>query len=292
MSPRSVGLAAAMVFVACAADAQPPPSPKGQKTSFFNEEWLKTIVSIERDFGRPVSDPMCHGSICPLGTGFLVHTAESMILVTAAHVVRDKTTKQLAPGLQYRRTDTTTDAVVPDAALSNTQGNWIASEWVFSESNDLAARRFGWSDKAPPAVGFPESELLPAEAQSVGAPVLVLGFPAGLRTLDHQFPIARSGIIARREEHDLIIDAPAFPGNSGGPVVYVPPLRIQGDAVLRIDSPLVPVEKLVGVVTAYVPFYPKSVIGDVVAENSGLTIVVPASALGQLLSDKRLRSPQ
>jgi len=268
------------------------------RTSLFNEDWLQAVISIERE-SQDSKETCGEPAACPIGTGFLVFTKDRFqVLVTAAHVVRNDKTKEVLDRLRYRRTDVTADdAVISEALLSKSKSKegLIVGEWVFSATHDLAARVFGWtSDKDHNPRGVPDSAFLPAQAQSVGAPVLVLGFPVGLRSMTHRFPIARTGIIARRQEQDLIVEAFVFPGNSGSPVIYVPSLRIAGTNGLTITSPLVPEERLVGVVTSYIPYQEAAVSSQtgrarvVFEENSGLAYVVPASVLSELLKDPRL----
>ncbi len=61
-----------------------------------------------------------------------------------------------------------------------------------------------------------------------GEGVFVIGFPLGLVGDARNYPIVRYGVIARiqdwvsRHQDTFLIDAPAFPGNSGGPVVLKP----------------------------------------------------------------------
>lgn len=58
-----------------------------------------------------------------------------------------------------------------------------------------------------------------------GNSIFVLGYPLELVSEKRQFAICRAGCIARIRDFyagqtkDFLIDAPAFPGNSGGPVV-------------------------------------------------------------------------
>lgn len=61
-----------------------------------------------------------------------------------------------------------------------------------------------------------------------GDGVFVIGFPLGLVGNARNYPIVRYGVIARiqdwirRHQGTFLIDAPAFPGNSGGPVILKP----------------------------------------------------------------------
>lgn len=62
---------------------------------------------------------------------------------------------------------------------------------------------------------------------STGDGLFVLGFPMSIRGKARNFVIVRQGIIARVDEEVLedaffYIDASAYPGNSGGPVIHKP----------------------------------------------------------------------
>src|SRR5437899_10044784 len=86
---------------------------------------------------------------------------------------------------------------------------------------------------------------------SAGAPVLILGFPIGLCSEEHPTAIARSGTVARSDSDGLLLDAFTFPGNSGGPVFYMPTFSVD-DVILR--SPYLNLPRLVGLVVSYVPY--------------------------------------
>ncbi len=114
-----------------------------------------------------------------------------------------------------------------------------------------------------------------------GDTVYVLGFPMGLVGKERSFVIVRSGCIARIRDalaassKELLIDAPIFPGNSGGPVVTKPEVvAIQGTK--SVDSAY-----LIGMVTSYVPYRDVAVSAQtgavriVFEENSGLASVLP-----------------
>ena len=114
-----------------------------------------------------------------------------------------------------------------------------------------------------------------------GDTVYVLGFPMGLVGKERSFVIVRSGCIARIRDalaassKELLIDAPIFPGNSGGPVVTKPEVvAIRGTK--SVDSAY-----LIGMVTSYVPYRDVAVSAQtgavriVFEENSGLASVLP-----------------
>lgn len=64
---------------------------------------------------------------------------------------------------------------------------------------------------------------------SNGDDVYYLGFPLGLRGVEKNYAICRGGLIARVDSETIknkvmYLDAPVFPGNSGGPVFVKPQL--------------------------------------------------------------------
>ena len=65
----------------------------------------------------------------------------------------------------------------------------------------------------------------------------------------------------------IILDCPAYPGNSGGLVIEIERIGVANYNL----SPI-------GIVSEYVPFYKK------VTQNSGYSIVVPMDAVNELIS--------
>jgi len=130
-----------------------------------------------------------------------------------------------------------------------------------------------------------------------GDRVFVLGFPMGLVASERQYVICRSGIIARIRDYledkatDFLVDAPVFPGNSGGPVVSCP-------AALSIVGTKPPEKAdLIGIAKSYVPYIDVAISSQTrrprvtFEENSGLTAVEPVEAILEtvVLAEKRLK---
>ena len=71
------------------------------------------------------------------------------------------------------------------------------------------------------------SKVMEQEGVSIGDEVYALGFPLGLAGEERNYPIVRSGIIARLDDeilknHYYYVDVAIYPGNSGGPVILKP----------------------------------------------------------------------
>lgn len=121
---------------------------------------------------------------------------------------------------------------------------------------------------------------------SEGDGVFVLGFPQGnIGTENRNFAIVRQGCIARvqdwlsKERQNILIDAPVYPGNSGGPVVLKPePTAIQNTKSNNRAS-------LIGMVESYIPYQDIAISPQtgrprvVFEENSGLANVIPGDVI-------------
>lgn len=134
-----------------------------------------------------------------------------------------------------------------------------------------------------------------------GDGVFVLGFPMGLVGEERNYVIVRQGAIARVQDalagktQNFLIDAPIFPGNSGGPVVSRPEMiSIEGTKSLSSAY-------LIGVVSSYVPYQDIAVSQQtkrpriIFEENSGLATVVPVDraleATSQLMESPKPQAP-
>ena len=150
-------------------------------------------------------------------------------------------------------------------------------------------------------VGTPSNEEVSEIVEGNG--VFLLGFPLGLIGDERNYPIVRSGIIARiqgwlrGDEHTFLIDAPAFPGNSGGPVILKP------ENVAIKDTKPITHALLIGMVRGYIPSQDVAVSTQtgnpriIFEENSGLAEVVPINVIKETLDlavsslPKSLRDP-
>lgn len=247
-------------------------------TSFFNQTWLKTLISIEVSADGKTS--------VPIGSGFLVQTPGNHIaLITAKHVVFDENGKQ-RDKLAYRfnQKNSSSELLTEANVLNLAPGGWFKSAEA-----DVACRLIAWP-KQSDLIAIPYSQFLTKDRIEPGAPIFVIGFPMGLRSEDHATPILRNGIVARTEPNNILIDAFVFPGNSGGPVVYSPSIPLAEGGI--IQSPLLQGQWLIGLAISYVPYLDVAISAQTkrprisFEENSGLCNVVPASVIIKLLQSK------
>ena len=124
-----------------------------------------------------------------------------------------------------------------------------------------------------------------------GSLVYALGFPMNLVSDSVKAPICRLGCISRvadaflapQEATTFLVDAQAFPGNSGGPIVSRP------EHISIEDTPKNTNANLIGILSAFIP-YQEVLISQqtgrqrmIQEENSGLTIVHPVDRITEVV---------
>lgn len=279
-------------FQICVSSAVEPP-PK--KTSMFNERWLDAVVSVEQLAPQRQPDRSIKINPAPIGTGFIVQTKNKhLVLVTAKHVATEYAATEAADSqlqvkkdLRYRLNEKEGPAYLINDQELEKKG---LGKWFLSNKHDIACRFLEWKETSKFAV-ITQADFLQRADLQVGAQLLVLGFPPGLRSPEHPNPVARRGMVARSDRDAVIADVFIFPGNSGGPAIYMPPIKVGG----AMTSPFINEERLVGLVISYEPYQEiaeskqtkKSRI--VFVENSGLAYIEPADAILELLNDEEVQ---
>ena len=122
-----------------------------------------------------------------------------------------------------------------------------------------------------------------------GLPVYTLGYPTGWVITDSNTPICRSGCLARIDKNEIaktksfLLDIPAFPGSSGGPVITKSELIVEnGDDKLSRSV-------LLGIIHSYKDFQEpivdkisQKIIG-IRLENSGLSLAYPTEIILEVI---------
>lgn len=246
-------------------------------TAVFNQKWLKALVSIE----------ICkdHDKAKPIATGFLVGTPNKHIaLVTAKHVVfADQGKGPLKPNLAYRLNDKKERSSL---ILDHDATRRIKSGWIKSEKFDVACRLIVRKDTTD-FITIPYSMFLPVKQLQAGAPLFIIGFPLGMRSEKYATPVVRRAIVARPDPNNIMVDGFVFPGNSGGPVVYEPTIRLGKG----FKTSILQGDWLVGMVLSHIS-YIETAISTITLrprvtfeDNSGLCNVLPADHILDLLEN-------
>ncbi len=240
------------------------------------------------------------------GTGFYLMTTQRVFLVTAKHVLFGKdpaSTNLIAREgilISYGKGKDSELRATNVVALAELQNRGMIRA---SPKHDVAVVALGERDLASSKVVRLESGVM-AKSQNIevsgfqiehavrfdeiraGTDAYIVGFPRSLgqsklspSAVDPDRPLFRRGIIAGKnpKNPDLIVDAAAYQGNSGGPLI----LKLRPD-------PLTEILRIAGVVSKFVGF--ERVLTDnrdqgLVVEivNSGYTIAVPMDPVLDLL---------
>ena len=258
--------------------------------------YMKAIVSLG------VSDePFAH-----IGTGFLYHhpvwkkegrTHYRPFLITNKHVmeggIQDIRFNHPAYGsLEVHSIEEVTDG----AWTTHPRGADVAVIRLLSPGPLTIGRKVTEAEIFVGDVGAPSAKELNSITEGTG--VFLIGFPLDLIGDTRNFPIVRSGVVARIQdwlsgaEDTFLIDAPAFPGNSGGPVVVRP------DTTAISGTTAITHALLIGVVSKNIRSREVAVsvqTGEqrvVFLENTGLSRVVPISSIKETLMSAISSEPQ
>jgi len=160
-------------------------------------------------------------SIC---TGFLVSTdGRTAYLVSAKHCFDKISKSKPFMDIRFSENDITLNSTFQIAVRdSNGRVFWKA----ISTGEDLAAMPVNLHLPFPvDAIGIQDF----ANANDIyeGESIVIYGFPDFTVSDQHDHPLLRSGIIAwtelnQPENHQFLVDAAIFPGNSGSPVFKLP----------------------------------------------------------------------
>jgi len=229
------------------------------------------------------------------GSGFYVKPSKDVYLVTAKHVLFGADGKILEPSfnvLSYSNdlADETPNSITVDTTKA-------AANIVPHPSEDVAVVKL-FSDNPSDATALRTLDGVTAHTMAkngniinarlatlrkfsdvlVGNDVFLLGFPTslGLQTMpqiDPHRPLLRKGIVAglNQHTHSIILDCPAYFGNSGGPV-------IEADQ----DSISTRQYNIIGVVNQYVP-YADGGKTFFIMTNSGYSVATPMDYVLELV---------
>jgi Trypsin-like peptidase domain len=235
------------------------------------------------------------------GSGFYLNKGDIVYLVTARHVLQDPTSNNLrgdaADLLSYSRVpaEEQTNELILNLADAKADGSLKVDL-----KSDVAVVKIGHLERSDQSTTL---KLLPnthavhwAPSGIVGADVgiarkfeevrtssdiYIFGYPASIGLaeipqVDNRRPLIRKGIVSGRNpgRKTIIIDAQAFPGNSGGLVIEVDDFGLQKSVAV------------IGLVTEYVPFDNNRFnlpLRNPTILNSGYAVVVPMDFVLSLL---------
>ncbi len=237
------------------------------------------------------------------GSGFFLNSGTAIYLVTAKHVLFNPITGALldskADLISYSRdpTDSSKNWLALDLLVLLGDGGLkahpsedvvVAKVFILSPAKPGAATpfslspEFGVTIKEATRLGITGADATRGvktfDQVIIGNDVVLFGYPTSLALqqlpqLDVHHPLLRKGIVAGTNPatRTLILDCPAYFGNSGGPVVEVD------------HEGLNTTYKVIGVMNMYVPFVDTGHAFQM-ASNSGYSIATPMDFVLELAS--------
>lgn len=266
--------------------------------------YLNSVISIGVEKKNEKNEPV----FMSLATGFLVgkpigekndkgEQSFRLFVVTNRHVFYNDKTKQFVKEVLFRFNTTDNKSHHFKVSLLDEKDNPIWSKHA-NEKVDLAVLPINASAISDAKVDFyffRENDLFFAKDfgsknVSTGDGLFVLGFPMSISGKSKNFVIVRQGIIARVDDEVLeecfyYIDASAYPGNSGGPVIIKPEVvSIQGTKSNNSAG-------LIGVISSGVTYSDVAIsqqTGEpkvIFTEQTGLVKVVPVELIYEIIDE-------
>lgn len=236
------------------------------------------------------------------GSGFFLNTASGTYLVTARHVLFEGSPRNLvAPEAELVTYPQDPKEAGRNVFTLDLEGMLAGGFVKVHETQDVVAVMVGKPDargRMQLVPGFQVTTSTPSGFLSVGTSTLkmydevlvanevfVFGYPTSLGLkempqLDLLRPLLRRGIVAgvNPEKRSIILDCPAYPGNSGGPVLEVE----MSDSLERKFS-------VIGVMTEFVPYVEtwrnaRQGVENSRIENSGYSVALPMDFVLELVA--------
>ncbi len=240
-------------------------------------EYLKKSIIFLGHFGE-MRKPI------PIATAFLISVNTVLFLVTAKHVVLDPKSKEVKDRELYAMYNVKT----PGKPYWRDLGGFRTAhkfDWIFHRDVDvdIAMLPFPLEPEIdtmviPDTIFEAKSNLLELDD------VFFLSYQPGT-ALDGVSPVFRSGIVSRiNSNNTFLIDAAAFPGNSGSPVFAKPTvIELPNKLGMQVSG-----GKFVGIIGSYIP-YQEVARSDqtgqarvIFEENTGLSLVWGADYIREI----------
>ena len=264
----------------------------GAAESIFPKGWTETAVLIQHPAGG--------------GSGFFLQHSNKIFLVTAKHVIFDRTK---FPSLVLVATNATCTTWSERTNISShftidLAGSFTARETRGHPSRDVAVSYVGISETngirqsdftKQAGLTRPAIQLVIANDHTtlfkdvlVGSDIYTFGYPSsiglqGAPQVDQARPLVRRGIVADKDpgRRTLVLDSPAFKGNSGGPVLERGVTEFTGTNVQWHF-------KVIGVVVEFIPFeerWANNQFGywNTTISNSGYSIAEPMDSVFEVV---------
>jgi V8-like Glu-specific endopeptidase len=230
-----------------------------------------------------------------VGTGFLVEIDSIFHIVTAKHVItfqgpHGELTNQFNDQNLYAFFHTT-DGKIKVKSLSEIKNRYQVNWLIHSDSLvDIAILPFDIDLKSDDLRSIPQTSFLGTNSLFETYDIYFVSYHPGLDTGNDFNPIFRSGNISRiNKDKTILLDAFAFPGNSGSPVfLKSSSFRFDSDNINIGGDPIG--DKFIGIIGAYVPYEDIAVSIQtnkprvIFQENSGIAIIWSIDFINEIIN--------
>ncbi len=263
--------------------------------------YLNAVVSIElpqsnkpEKYNKTIATGFLYGKLISKNTKENTSTYR-IYLITNRHVFEDNQGKFLQKVLlRFNLTEKRGTRCFSIDLVEDNKPKWVKHK---DKKVDLAIMQLSWQAMVNEGIDlyyFREDTdvILTKDFEekgiSVGDGIFVLGFPLGLRGSARNYTIVKSGCISRVDGEILkkkyfYIDSSAYPGNSGGPVIYKPEfISIQGTKAVSNAG-------LIGVISSGDTFSDVAISQQtgrariVFEEQTGLVRIVPIDLINEAI---------
>lgn len=229
----------------------------------------------------------------PQATGFIISVDNLNHLVTAKHVIVDPKTKNFSDDRLFVFSNMTNGKIRATSIDKWKREHGL--KWIFhqEENVDIALIPFGSDRQADDIMVVPtEIFLSPAQLEE-GFDIFFLSFQPGTDIEKKVSPILRGGTISLMNDKTMLVDAAAFPGNSGSPVFLKPSVfRYDDEGVLRRDNIG---GGFIGVIGSYIPYLEEAVSAQtghvrvIFEENTGLSRVWSVPFMNEIIQSRHFK---
>jgi len=232
------------------------------------------------------------------GSGFLLDVDGITHLVTAKHVVKESIQLNLNSNITNDSLCafyTKKDGTVGEMPLKEMQEKF-QSQWIFHTNPevDIAMLPCEFETSLDSVYIIQMKELIETKDLLELDPIFFVSYYPVLSSYSDINPLFRSGIISKKcKDSTLLIDALAFPGNSGSPTFLSYVIEDYGtneDVSLGFSKR----KGLIGVVTDYIPYRDVAISKQtkhtrvIFEENSGIAIVWPSDFLLEISKQENM----
>ena len=230
------------------------------------------------------------GEMVPTATGFLVNINSIFHLVTAKHVIHNKASNLPTDENMFIFLNGM-DGEIYGRTIKEIKQMYKVN-WIFHKDRevDVAIIPFGLDDATDDVRFIPNSLFQGVDHLYETYEVFFLSYQPGITFKKRISPIIRTGMISlMNEDKTFFIDAPAFPGNSGGSVFLQPSLLFD-KSVSTIGG-----GKLIGIIGSYLPYEDRAYsrqtgnLRVVFEENTDLSKVWGVSFLNDIIESEEFK---